>query len=64
MSKENRPNLNAVGFMVDIWSSLDKRIRGEAKRADRGERMQLLAEMVKEFVEEVDEKLNLKYGRH
>lgn len=31
MSKENRPNLHAVGLMIDIQNAVKSRIRGPAK---------------------------------
>lgn len=51
MSKENRPNFNAVKFVVDIIESYQKSMRGEAKFEDVG---MLPTDMISEFVEEVN----------
>jgi hypothetical protein len=62
MSKENRPNLNAVGLTVDIMNSLRKHIRGPAGKATIGTVFTLLESEVRDFVEKVDEHLNQYFG--
>lgn len=63
MSKENRPNLNAVGLIVDIMESLEQHVRGPAQAAGFHQRVwPLLEDDVKKFIEQVDESLNQYFG--
>ena len=62
MSEENRPNLHAVGLMMDITDSIEKRIRGKAGKAGIKEVFPLLSEKINDFVNEVDEVLDAKFG--
>lgn len=63
MSKENRPNINAVGLMVGLTHAIELHIRGNARRAGTVSVLDLLNEDILTFVESVSEKLDEKYGR-
>lgn len=63
MSKQNRPNLHAVGLLTDILTSVENRVRGKAGLAEKSEVLMLISEEVMSFVEKVDAKLNNKFGR-
>lgn len=62
MSEKNRPNLNAVGVAVDIMNSLEKHIRGKARKAGTAKVYLLLSNEIQEFVEKIDTLLNEEYG--
>lgn len=62
MSVENHPNFHAVGFLMDIYSSFEERVRGEAAKAGMPELLPLIADRITEFVNEIDEILDKKYG--
>jgi hypothetical protein len=58
MSIENRPNLNAVGLLIDILAAIDKRKRGEAGKTKPGQLINLVGTKATEFVEEINSILN------
>lgn len=62
MSVENRPNLHAIALTLGILTLIDKNRRGNAKKPDIGEILELVREDIIEFVETVDEKLDSRYG--
>jgi hypothetical protein len=62
MSIENHPNLHAVGLLVDIHNSLEKRIRGKAAEAGIKEVFPLLSDKIEAFVNDLDVLLDSKYG--
>ena len=62
MSVENRPNINAVGFLTDIRESLRNRIRGEAGRQGMQAVYPIVAQKITEFVEEIDGTLDQNFG--
>jgi hypothetical protein len=62
MSVENRPNINAVGFLADIRESLQNRIRGEAGRQGMQAVYPIVAQKITEFVEEIDGTLDQNFG--
>lgn len=63
MSVANRPNLNAVGLMVDITDAVAKRIRGKAGEAGIQKVFPLITNQITRFVEEIDETLDREFGR-
>jgi hypothetical protein len=62
MSEENRPNLNAVGVLTDIFQSIDARRRGAAKAAPFVEIMDLVSHDAREFIELVNTLLDERFG--
>lgn len=62
MSKENRPNLNAVGLLVDIQNAVQNRIRGKAKQAGNGDILVLTHNIFLPAIEKLDKELDEKYG--
>lgn len=62
MSIENHPNLHAVGFLTDIHESLEQRIRGRAGEAGYREVLPLVSDMVAAFVDDIDMRLDQRYG--
>lgn len=60
MSEQNHPNLNAVGFLTDIFEALENRVRGKAA-CFPGERIFLIDE-IKEFVDRIDDLLDRRFG--
>jgi hypothetical protein len=62
MSRENRPNLHAVGLLTDIIKSLETRIRGKAGEAGMKEVLPLLSDEINSFINEIDLLLDEKYG--
>ncbi len=59
MSKEQRPNLHAVGLMTDIMKAIDERRRGNAKAVPFPVVMGMTARAVEDFVETIDAFMNL-----
>lgn len=62
VSEQNRPNLHAVGLLVDIQASIQNRIRGKAGKAKPSEIFLLLNSSILRFIEEVDSLLDEVYG--
>jgi hypothetical protein len=63
MSKENRPNLNAVGLQTDIITALEKRMRGPAAKAGMAKVLPLVADGIAGLVELIDGVLDDNFGR-
>ena len=63
MSEENRPNLNAVGLVVDIMESIEKHKRGNARKNPKSIHViEILKDEILDFIEVVNDKLNDAYG--
>ena len=63
MSKENRPNLNAVGLSVDITRSIEKYIRGKAAYDSNASKVfELTENSILDFVEEINLLLDEEFG--
>jgi hypothetical protein len=63
MSEEDSPNINAVGLMCDIYSSLEKRRRGPAGKIPMSLIVDLFSSDVVKFVEHTNENMNLYFGK-
>jgi hypothetical protein len=62
MSVENRPNLHAVGLLVDIQTALRQRLRGKAKQDENNAVSQVL-QQISTFCDELSDHLDEIYGR-
>jgi len=62
MSKENHPNISAAGLVIDVFSAINKRSRGNAKKAGQQEIVQCVADAVARFAVEISIMLDEKFG--
>ena len=58
MSEESRPNLNAVGLVVDIISSIERHRRGKACQVKLSKIISLVRDSIELFVEDINDILD------
>lgn len=62
MSKENFPNLQAVGLIIDIRTALQNRVRGNAKKAGEAKIAALFMDEIRKFVASTNVALDQYFG--
>lgn len=62
MSRENNPNINAAGLVIDLFSAINKHSRGNAKKAGRAAIIQAVADAAARFSTEISIMLDEKFG--
>ena len=61
MSIENRPNLNAVGLLIDIQTAIERNIRGSATEANLADILVLVHKVFLPAIEEFDSQLDQRF---
>lgn len=63
MSLDNNPNLNAVGVFVDIFESLQRHVRGNAREAGKSALLTVTVTDIADFAHQLSSKLDQEFGR-
>lgn len=63
MSTKNNPNINSAGLSLDIIKSIKEHIRGNAKKAEINDILNVIGNDVVDFCIVISEKLDKKYNK-